>query len=620
MITWFRDLLAGPFKWVFLGLVVVAFAAFGDFDLSRFTAQDALKVGERGYTGPEIDRVFTRRFSTLQQQDPSLTKAGAASSGLLEQVVTELQVQALFSEEADRLGLTATDDMVQQYLRDSGAFNGPDGEFSPRLVELVIQQNRITPTEFRDDLRAEIVRDQLVSALAVPSRAPASLTELLILRAGEQRSVLTATVNAAAAPDPTDDEIRSYYAANAEAYSAPEVRTYRALIVDAAAVEDRVDVTEADVRQYFEAERARLAEPERRTYRQALFPTAEAAQAAADRVSAGEPLRAVAEEVGASTTRAADATKADILDQAVAAAIFEKPEPGVVGPVEGTFGSVVAEVETITPGRDIAFEEVEDDLRERRRGEVVRQQLFAAVEEVEVAFDEGSSLAEAAAAAGLSAPRQFGPVDADLFTPEGAIEAVPGAVHRTAFSLSEGDESEAVTLDDGGYAFVVVDSVRPAETRPFETVADRVRTDFLADRASGALQAAMADFQAAVAGGQTFEEAAAAIGSDVGSATISARRPDPAIPQSMLLSVFEAEMGDVVAEAAPTGDTGVVAMVQSVSFEAIPNLDALIGDYRDQIGEQMTGELLNAYVAALEGEFGVERNDAVIAQALGLTE
>ena len=620
MITWFRELLAGPFKWVFLGLVVVAFAAFGDFDLSRFSAQDGLRVGDRAYTGAEIDRIFTQRFSQLQREDPSLTKTEAARSGLLDETLSELRIQALVEQEADKLGLTATDDMIQRYLRESGIFDDQNGEFSPRLVQLGLQNTGTSPSQFREQVRGDIVRSQLVTALGVPSRAPEGLVELLLLRSGEQRTLRTAVVTPADAPAPDEAALRSYYAANADDYRTKELRTYRALLVDEAAVADRVSAPDEEVAQAFEAAKARLWEPERRTFRQAIFPDEAAARAAADRVAAGEPLRAVAAEAGASTTRSEDAARADILDAVVADAVFGADAPGVVGPVRGTFGVVVAEVEAITPGTEVRFEDVEADLRAARREELVAAELFDAIEEVETAFDEGASLTEAASAAGLPGPRTFGPVDADLFTPEGAIEAAPGAVHRAAFTLAEGEESGAVPLDDGGYAFVVLDEVQPATTEPFEAVADRVRADYAAAERETALSEAMEAFRARVAGGEPFEAVAAEVGSDVQTVTVSAQRPDPSVPVEMMRDIFQADIGEVVAEPTPDGAQAVVAIVDGVAFEGQPGADALLGGYRDQVGQQVTGELLNAYLAALEAEYGVRRDDAVIAQALGLSE
>ena len=620
MITWFRDLLAGPFKWVFLGLVVIAFAAFGDFDLSRFSAADALRVGDKRFSGPEVDRAFVRRFAQMQREDPSLTKVAAAQGGLLDQTLQELRVQALVEQQADDLGLTATDEMVQRYLRESGIFDDGDGNFSPQLVQLALENTRTTPSAFQAEVRGEIVRGQLVGALGVPSRAPEDLVRLLALRSTETRDLRTAVVTAADAPEPDEAALRSYYAANADDYRQPETRTYRALVIDEAAVADRIEVTDEEVLQAFEAEKARLGQPERRGFVQALFRDADAGRAAAERVAAGEPLDPVARDLGGTVTRNDDAARADILDPAVAEAVFALEAPGVTAPVAGTFGTVVAEVETITPGVEVSLDEVADELRDRRRSEVVRAELFAAVEEVESAFDEGAGLAEAAEAAGLPAPRAFGPVDADLFTPEGLIEAVPGAVHRAAFTLGEGEESDAVPLDDGGYAFVITDTIEPATTTPFETVAERVAEDYAASEREAALTAATDAFEAAVASGQSFEEAAAAIGSDVQAVSVAAQRPDPDLPPQILRDVFSASIGEVVSAPTPGGDSAVVAIVDGVAFEPQPGLDALIGGYRDQVGGQLAGELLNAYVGALEAAYPVTRDDAVIAQALGLPE
>ena len=625
MITWFRNALSGPLKWVFLGLVVVSFAAFGDFDLSGFGRQDALRVGDRAYSAGEVDDAFQLRLRVRQQDEPGLTAQEAARQGLLAETVGALQTQALFSEAADELGLTATDEMVQRYLRENPSFADPvSGAFDPARVESYLRQVGTTPARFREDLRGDLVRGQVIGAVAPPARAPEEMVRFLLLRQGERRDVRTAVVTAEDAPPPDEEALRSFYAGQADAYRTRELRTYSALVIDEASVAQGIEVPEADVEQAYEAARARLGEPERRSFRQAVFRDEEAARAAIERVRGGETLEAVARGLGVPAPLTQDAARDDVVDAAVREAVFAAEalsgQPVVVGPVEGTFGLVVAEVATVTPGTEVSFEDAAEALREQRRLELARQAVFDAIEAVELAFDGGATLAEAADAAGLPAPRRYGPVDADLFASEGAVELAPGAAHRAAFELGEGEESGLIELDDGGYAFVFVERVQPAAARPFEAVREQVEADFVEARREGGLRAATDAFEAAVRTGGDFAAAAEAAGSDVQAAQVSAARPDPVLPPGILQDLFAADIGEVVSAPTPDGERAVVAIVDAIGFEAVPGADALIGTYRDQLGGQLTNELVEAYAQALAEAYGVERDDALIAQRLGLAE
>ncbi|MBB4659803.1 peptidylprolyl isomerase [Parvularcula dongshanensis] len=623
MLSTFRNMLNGVGAWIVGGLLVLAFAFFGVPRLDNFRAQSALKVGDRSFSAQAVDAAFQRRLSRAQAEAQAQgqtvpSRQDAIGAGLLDSTLQEMTTAALITEEADRLGLTATDAMVQRAVRESGAFNDPEtGEFSAQRLALALNQSGIAPSEFRDDVREDIIRSQIAGAISAAASAPDGMTGYLLLRQAEERTVRTAVITAEAPAEADEAALRAYYDAHTASYQRPEYRRYRALLIDEASIADQIEVSDEDVRALYEARREGLASPETRTFRQARFRDEATAETAAERIRGGEAFDTVAAELGVTVSPAETRRRGEVVDEAVRDAVFTADAPGLVGPIDGVFGTVLADLQAIEAGSTTSFEDSEAELRQELRDEDSRRAFIQAVEDVESAFDEGATLEEAASAAGLAAPRTYGPVDADLFTPEGAIEDAPGAVQRTAFTIEEGELSEAIDLDEGGYAFVTVDEVQPEATRPFEEVREEVAADQREEAARTALRTAVEAFQARVAGGEAFEDAAQAIGSDVQTRSFSVARPDPSLPPAFLRALFLADLGTVVAEPTATGDSAVVAVVDEVRFGADPTGGALRDAAREQLGQSLTEELIEAYLEALRDEFGVRRNDAALAVQFG---
>ena len=613
MLAAFRSMLKGPGKWVFAGVTLVAFLLVGDFNLDNFRAADAVRVGDQGYSVREVDRAFARRLRGVQQEGgPAITREEAVEGGLLDATVQELATRAVINAEADRLGLTATNEMIQRSLRESGVFNDPlTGEFSASRLQQGLQANNVSPSEFREEMRENIVRDQIVRALGTPSRAPEDLVSYLVLRTGERRAVRTAVIGAEAAPEPTEEALRAFYADNQDAYAVPERRTYRVLRIDETTLGEP-EIDEADLRQLYASRQGQMGEPERRAYAQALYPDLERAAAARARIEAGESLASVAAADGASVTRSEAVRRNAVLDPAVAEAVFAAEAPGLVGPVEGTFGTVLAEVTEIVAGTQVTFEEARDDLLAEFGEEVLRDRVFEAVETIEDALDDGADLEEAAREAGLGGLQTVGSVDANLFTADGTVSDAPGAAHRTAFTLEEGEQSDAVPLDGGGYAYVVLDRIEPSRARPFEDVAAELRADYARQATADALTAAVEGFRGSVEAGTSFEDAASLAGSDVQETVISARAPDPSLPPALLRDVFDARPGAVVSTPVPGQNQALVAIVDEITFAEDPSAAGLVSAYRDQLGQSVTEELVNTYLDALLREEGVTRNEELL--------
>src|SRR5262249_11023591 len=100
----------------------------------------------------------------------------------------------------------------------------------------------------------------------------------------------------------------------------------------------------------------------------------------------------------------------------------------------------------------------------------------------------GAALTEAAAKLGLPVTK-IAAVDNAGKDPDGkeVADVMRDQALKLAFETNEGDDSALTEVQGGGYVILHVDSVRPAATRPLETVRDKVIADWQAvERMKGA--------------------------------------------------------------------------------------------------------------------------------------
>ncbi len=105
-----------------------------------------------------------------------------------------------------------------------------------------------------------------------------------------------------------------------------------------------MEISDEDLKRAYEERKVRIATPERRQIQQIVFPKADDARAAAERIAKGETFEAIAKERGLADKDIdlGTVTRAAMLDRVVADAAFALKEGEVSAPVQGRFGTVLA--------------------------------------------------------------------------------------------------------------------------------------------------------------------------------------------------------------------------------------------------------------------------------------
>lgn len=610
--------------WFVIALLVLAFGLWGVPELRTFTQRPPLRVGKTAFSSQAILAEYNRQMTARRNEaGGDFDREDAIAQGLGDDVVSSLVTRSLLDQEAERMGLVIPRELVRDYLHKDERFQNPaTGKFDEFVLQSILANNQLSPRQFEELIRQELLREQLVGSIVMGPPAPKEITDALILREIERRRVGYLTITddmAGVAAEPTPDALAAYYEENKAAFMAPEYRTFSTVTLKSTDFASKDETPEEELRKVYEANKARLYDsPERRTRHQLTFETEPEAQAAAAALKQGKPFENVATEKGFTLDQVTfDDTKSDVLDPAVADAVFapDLQDGAVIGPVKGIFGWAVIQLAGITPPSTKTFEEVRDEIAAQYTDEDVKKRLFEAIEHIEEARDTGSSLASAAEAAGYKVV-EYGPVDATSLAPGGGIipDLSPEMLEE-AFRLQEGDESDAIELSSGdGYFFVQVNAVTPPAARAFEAVSDEVESRWRRDERKARIEASVKQVTDSVAAGKTLEEASGPFNRAVLVVALDRNARQDAFSPALIEAVFKADKGAVVSGAAGSAEAQTIVEIKDVGFarsQIGPGEEAAFSQF---LSYQLSQEMLEAYIAALREDHKVRADNGALAQ------
>src|ERR1043166_1815535 len=518
------------------------------------------------------------------------------------------------------MGLRLSDADVGRLIMNDPGFRGPTGQFDRQRFEYLIRNAGYTEARFAAEQRRITLRRELSVAIGGDVPAPKTSSQALDRFENEQRSVEYVVLGPAQAgeiPPATPEALAKYFEQRKLLFRAPEYRKVVLLSVTPADVASSMEVSDADARRYYDERRTRYGTPEKRKIEQIVFPNAEEAKSAADKLAPGVSFEALATELG---KKPADidlglVDKSQLIDRAVADAAFALPEGGVSAPVKGRFGTALVHVVKIEPERIRPFAEVEGEIRHDlalERAKPAMQNLYDKVEDERAS---GLSLEEVGKKLKLNV-RTLEAVDRSGRDPAGTpIPDLPAGVDvaGSAFSTDVGVENDPLQTAGGGYIWYDVVKTTPARDRTLEEVKDQVETrwrdDLIADRVDGKAVEMVDRLKV----GTPFAEVAAAAGVKVEtkSGIQRARAADPLSSRAVAAPFRTAKGAPGQAEGRNTTERDVFVVTEIT----VPAFDASGPQgqrYTERLRRQMTEELFEQYVRRLQNDLGTTVNqDAV---------
>lgn len=610
-----------------MGLLVVSFAIWGIGDIFRGFGQSTVaNIGGSEITTEQFRQIYSTKLQDIGRQiGRPITPDQARALGFEQQIIGQLIAETALDVRARQLRLGLSDAEIAKSIAQDPAFRGPSGQFDRSVFDFRIRQAGYTEPRYVAERRRLSGRRQIVNAVSNGMAPPKAEVDAQNRYTNEERVidyVLLGVAQAGDIPPPSPEALAQYFEERKVLFRAPEYRKIVLLSVTPGEMATWISVSDEDARRAYEERRARYSTPERRHIQQIVFPNAEEARAASERIKTGTSFAALAAERGLKDQDIdiGMVTKSGMIDRAVADAAFSLQQGQVSEPIEGRFGTAIVTVTEIEPEHARSYEEVAPEIKREIALERARADINEQYKKIEDERAAGNGLTDVGQKTNLPI-RTIEAVDRSGRGPNG--EPIPGLpqgvdVLSSAFATDVNVESDPLEVPGGGYVWYEVIGIKPSRERNLDEVKDRVEARWREDQISSRLKAKADEMVEKVRAGTPLAQIAAAENLKVESG-IKFKRNQP--PEGLVGkagdAVFRTGKGGA---GTAEGDRPSERVVFQVTDIVEPTLDANSPEAKkleENLKNSIAQDIMNQYIVQLQNDLGTTINQSALRQVAG---
>jgi peptidyl-prolyl cis-trans isomerase D len=618
---------------ILLGVLVLSFAVWGiSGSLVSGPGGAAVEFGGTRVGLADYRLAYNSQVLAYSRQlGTQLTAEQAKAFGIESSVLAQVVAGAVMDENASKLGLGISAAKLGQDIAADPLFKDAAGGFSRERLRQIARSAGLDEDGYVKNRRAVAVRRQLLEAIGGGVGAPQAFLSAFSAYEAERRVLEFVEVGENALKDvaaPGDADLQKFYDTNKILFVAPEYRKIAIVRLTAEDLARPGEIAVEDVAREYEAKKAQFRSPEMRRVQQLVYADRAAAEAALQRVRGGATFEDLLAEAGksASDTDLGLVDKTQIPDANIADAAFKLDAGAVSDVVDGVFGPVLVRAVEIVAQTTKPLAEVEAELRKALALAKAGDEVFAAHDSIEDARAGGSSLEEAAKAAGLTV-RVIEAVDQEGKGPDGvAIADIPESAKllAQAFAGEPGFEADPVPIGASGFAWFDVLASTPERQKPLDEVRQDVAGRWLREEKSKRVAELAETLRGRIAGGEDFARVAAE--ALPAKADGSAAAPDSTLPlgrreqdarlgADAIAKAFLVARGGTLVAASPNGETA--RLIVRVADILAGEKKEIPSDMKARLGETIGEDMLGALVEEFQARGEVKINRRAIELALG---
>ncbi|WP_416305583.1 SurA N-terminal domain-containing protein [Neptunicella sp. SCSIO 80796] len=472
-----------------LGLVCITFALAGVGSyLNTRGEQPVASVNGTEIGTAAFERAYENERARLESQYGDSFADLASDSGYLKQirqsVLDRLIAETLFEQTAEQMGLRISAEQIKQRIVNMKEFQ-LDGKFSNDTYLAILRQVGYQPSTFRDTMRSDMTRQQVVQALLGTDFALETEAQQVYQLQQQTRDIRYIQVPGSDFADQveiSEQEINQYYQSHIAQFDTQEKVSLDYVELKASDLQADIEVSDDEVNQYYQDNIDTYRTEGQRKVAHILIEFGDdedASQATAEevlsKVQAGEDFAKLAAQYSADISSAENGGELDWfskgdMDPAFEEAAFAMTEAGQVSAVvKSSFGFHIMKLvdskqEQVTPLAE-AREQVIASLKQEK----ALNKLYALHQRMsEVAFEVPDNLDEVAEIAGqkIQSTELFSRNDApELFSQPAMLNAV-----FTDEIIYQGVNSEVNELGDNHLVVFRMHDHQPVRTRTVDEV------------------------------------------------------------------------------------------------------------------------------------------------------
>jgi len=652
-----RDRLTGIIAIFILGLLMVPFLFVG---VSSYFTSGAVSnvavVNDQEITNSQFNQSFQnyrRRMQGLlganfdaEQFDQAIVRRQHLDAMIDQELLTQASIDA---------GLSVSSERLAAAIREVPGFN-VDGEFNAAVYQSRLSAQGITPQQFENDMRFQMVTNQFPAVIA--SSAISTEWELNdYVRLQDQERAFSAIIVPAVADEPSEapsdeladgeatvagdedssegaevteeidqESILAWYQSHPDDFRSQEQVIIEYIELDAATMGGEVAPDEEQLIQRFEQQEARFITPETRLASHILIEVdsqaaeaevetaREQAEELTERARGGEDFAELAREFSQDAGSAADGgdlgwVEPGFMVQAFEDGLYELTlESPVSQPVQSGFGWHVIYLREIRPSEGMTFTEAREILLSEYQAEAdERRFLEQADRMIDIIYEDPTTLDTAALDLGLEV-QEAGP-----FSRAGGDGiAANGEAVKAAFSdlvLLQEVVSDPVDLGENHLVMIRLKKHLPEALMPLEEVRDQVIASVRAERAMEAARESAGSLLAQASAGNDMAVLAQENGLELLTFE-AARRTSADIQADLRAKLFLMDSpgeNDPLLEVLELSDGFAVVRLESVTDGVLSEEDALLArSYNRRISNATASTETFAFLRMLRSQSQIE--------------
>jgi peptidyl-prolyl cis-trans isomerase D len=526
-----------------------------------------------------LEQQFGEYFSQISS-DPSYM------ARVRENVIERLVQQELQTQLANELGLRVSDEALKEEIRGIPSFQIA-GQFSNDRYIQVIRQMNYQPDAFRDYLRTEMTRSQLVSAVAGTDFAlngEVSIATQLEAQVRDLDYLIVSADKVKAGIEVTGTEISDYYTLNQSQFMSQEQVSVEYVELSSDSVVLDTPITEQDIELAYEENKAQYVEAEKRRVAHILIDNSEddaaaklKAEAVLAKLNAGEDFAKLAETesddiVSGELGGDLDWIDRDMMDPAFEDAAFAlKAKGDVTEIVKSEFGYHIIKLTDLLAQQIKTLDQVKEELKASLEKDAKTELFFGKQTELaELAFEVADSLEDAAGAINHEV------MSTALFNRFNAPAALSNpVVVKAVFSaelIEDGVNSEVIELGDEHVIVVRIKEHKAAATKPMTEVSEQIKSTLVNQKAAELTKEKSDSLYVKVQAGSTLADIATEAEAEVKQVTgltRSDRSVSPEIAQSVFKLAHPTDEAVTDLVSLNNGDVAIVALTKVTAADAV---------------------------------------------------
>lgn len=241
---------------IILGLIALVFSVFGiDTYLNQAGSNVAVaEVGKASITVQEYSNALQNLRNRLQAEgktDPAMLDSPLIRQAVLDRLITN----HLLNSEINKENFRVSDEQLSKYIIAMPEFQ-QEGKFSQAAYDSILAQNRLTPSEFENSMRRELLVKQAREGFAALAYQPESIADHTLKIEQQKREVSVAEIKTAdflSEVTVTPAEVKAYYEKHKDKFQVPEQVKLEYVMLSANSLIPKMQATDEEARQFYQA-------------------------------------------------------------------------------------------------------------------------------------------------------------------------------------------------------------------------------------------------------------------------------------------------------------------------------------------------------------------------------